>query len=176
MPSSVTSILLIVAMLALLFFMFRSGKKREREAAEMRNSLQVGDEITTIGGIVGKIVSLREETVVIETTKDKTHIRFLRSAVSRVDVRAEDSVAPAPKDAPAEAPKGKKGGKKPSPKPAPAAIPASTETETAEETANAVTTETEVSVADEQPSDDIPEAMPAPKAAGTDNESADKNA
>jgi preprotein translocase subunit YajC len=57
----------------------------------MRNNLQVGDEITTIGGIIGKIVSIKDETCVIETSRDCTKIRILKSAVSRVDVKAEDS-------------------------------------------------------------------------------------
>ena len=100
-----------IAILAMWFFMIRPQKKQEKEAAQMRDNLRVGDEVTTIGGIVGKIVSVREETVVIETTKDKTHIRFLRAAIRSVDVCAEDSVAPAPK-APAEPATPKKRGRK----------------------------------------------------------------
>ena len=57
----------------------------------MRDGLQVGDEITTIGGIIGKIVSVKEETCVIETSRDKTRIRILKSAVKTVDVKAEDA-------------------------------------------------------------------------------------
>ena len=57
----------------------------------MRNNLQVGDEITTIGGVIGKIVSIKEETITIETSHDRTKIRFLRSAVRCVDVKAEDA-------------------------------------------------------------------------------------
>ena len=115
-----TLLIMVGIMVVVMIFSSRSQKKQEREANEMRNNLRVGDEVTTIGGIVGKIVSLREETVVIETTKDKTHIRFLRQAIRSVDVCAEDSAAAAPA-APAtpaeEAPKApkapkKKGGKK----------------------------------------------------------------
>lgn len=76
------------------FFGIRPQKRQEREAAEMRNSLMVGDEITTIGGIIGKIVSIKDETMVIETTRDHTRIRLLKSAVRSVDVRVN---APAPK-------------------------------------------------------------------------------
>ena len=57
----------------------------------MRNNLAVGDEITTIGGIIGKVVSIREETVLIETSHDRTKIRLLRSAISKVDVKADDA-------------------------------------------------------------------------------------
>ena len=103
-----------VMIAGLYFFMIRPQKKQEKEANDMRNNLRVGDEVTTIGGIVGKIVSVREETVVIETTKDKTHIRFLRQAIRSVDVCAEDSTPPAPKAEEAAPAKGgkKKGGKK----------------------------------------------------------------
>ena len=75
------------------FFGIRPQKRQEREAAEMRNSLMVGDEITTIGGIIGKIVSIKDETMVIETTRDHTRIRFLKSAVRSVDVRVNAPVA-----------------------------------------------------------------------------------
>ena len=87
------SIVLMVVLFIGVFYFFgiRPQKKQEREAAEMRNSLMVGDEITTIGGIIGKIVSIKEETCVIETAHDKTKIRILKTAVSRVDVKAEDA-------------------------------------------------------------------------------------
>ena len=86
------SLVMIVAMLALLyFFMIRPQKKQEKETQAMRNSLQVGDEITTIGGIIGKIVSIKEETCMIETGHDRTKIRILKSAVRNVDVKAEDA-------------------------------------------------------------------------------------
>ena len=59
----------------------------------MRNSLAVGDEVTTIGGIIGKVVSIKEETFVLETTREKTHIRFLKGAVRSVDVKIADIAA-----------------------------------------------------------------------------------
>ena len=83
--------LLLVIMVAMFFFTSRSNKKQEREAQNMRDSLSVGDEITTIGGIIGKIVSIKEETLVLETSHDRTRIRILKTAVSRVDVKAEDA-------------------------------------------------------------------------------------
>ncbi len=87
----ITTIIMIVAMVAIFyFFMYRPQKKQEKEASDMRNGLQVGDEITTIGGIIGKIVSIKEETCVIETGRDGTKIRILKSAVKNVDVKAED--------------------------------------------------------------------------------------
>ena len=86
------SILIIVVMFVVLyFFMIRPQKKQEREINNMRNNLQVGDEITTIGGIIGKIISIKEETVMIETGHDRTKIRILKTAVRNVDVHAEDA-------------------------------------------------------------------------------------
>jgi preprotein translocase subunit YajC len=84
--------LMIVLMLVFLYFiMIRPQKKQEKKVNDMRNNLQVGDEITTIGGIIGRIVSIKDETIVIETSHDRTKIRFLRSAVRCVDVKAEDA-------------------------------------------------------------------------------------
>ena len=75
------------------FVMIRPQKKQEKKDAEMRNALQVGDEVTTIGGIIGRVVSIKEETFVLETTKDRTRIRFLRGAIRSVDVRIADVIA-----------------------------------------------------------------------------------
>ena len=67
------------------FFMIRPQKKQEKEAQAMRNSLSIGDEVTTIGGIIGRVVNVKEETFLIETTKERTRIRFERSALKRID-------------------------------------------------------------------------------------------
>ena len=87
----ITMGLLLVVMVAMFWFTSRSNKKQEKQAQNMRDSLSVGDEITTIGGIIGKIVSIKEETLVLETSHDRTRIRILKTAVSRVDVKAEDA-------------------------------------------------------------------------------------
>ena len=84
-------IMMVGLLVVMYFFMIRPQKKQEKEQNAMRNNLAVGDEITTIGGIIGKIVSIKEETCVIETTHERTKIRILKSAVSRVDVKAEDA-------------------------------------------------------------------------------------
>ena len=84
--------LIMIAILGIvMFFSFRKQKKQDQETNNMRNNLQVGDEITTIGGIIGKIVSIKEETCVIETSRDGTKIRILKTSIARVDVKAEDS-------------------------------------------------------------------------------------
>ena len=82
------SIIMIVLLVVVFYFMYRSNKKQEREATQMRENLEVGDEITTIGGLVGEIVSIKEDTIVIETSKAGTKIRFLKTAVRTVDVSA----------------------------------------------------------------------------------------
>lgn len=86
-----TWVLLGAMLLFFYFFIIRPQKKQEREQQQMRDNLQIGDEITTIGGIIGKIVSITEETLVLETTKNCTKIRILKSAVRNVDVKAEDA-------------------------------------------------------------------------------------
>ena len=90
--SAITTVVMLVAMIAIFyFFMYRPQKKQEKESNDMRNNLQVGDEITTIGGIIGKIVSIKDETVLIETSNERNKIRILRTAVRNVDVHAEDA-------------------------------------------------------------------------------------
>ncbi len=89
--SMIPMLLLLVGVGAMLFFTSRSNKKKEREEQSQRDNLQVGDEITTIGGVIGKVVSIKEETFVLETSHDRTRIRFLKSAISRIDVKAEDA-------------------------------------------------------------------------------------
>ena len=88
-----TWIIMIVMLVAMWWFTSRSQKKKDQEAQNMRDSLQVGDEVTTIGGIIGKVVSIKEETFVLETTKDRTKIRFLKGAVRSIDVKIADIAA-----------------------------------------------------------------------------------
>ncbi len=84
-------IFLVLMIVVFYFFMIRPQKKQEKEYNKMLSELQPGDEITTKGGIIGKVVSIKEETMVIETSRDRTKIRLLRSAVSKIDVKAEDT-------------------------------------------------------------------------------------
>ena len=95
-PTGGSSPLIMIGIIAVMFgafyfFGIRPQKKQEKEMNSMRNNLAVGDEITTIGGIIGKVVSIKEETCVIETTHERTKIRILKTAISRVDVKAEDA-------------------------------------------------------------------------------------
>lgn len=64
------------------FLLIRPENKRKKQVSEMRSSLQVGDEITTIGGVVGKIVSIKDDVIVIETGADRVRVELARWAVS----------------------------------------------------------------------------------------------
>ena len=89
----VTIVMIVGLVLVFYFFVIRPQKKQEKQDAEMRDSLAVGDEVTTIGGIIGKVVSIKDETFVLETTKDCTKIRFLRGAIRSIDVKIQEVVA-----------------------------------------------------------------------------------
>ncbi len=93
MESYFSIIMIVVLFVVLYFFMIRPQRKQEKKDAAMRDALAVGDEVTTIGGIIGKVVSIKGETFVLETTKDKTKIRFLKGAIRSVDVKAMDIAA-----------------------------------------------------------------------------------
>ena len=76
-------IIMMVIMIAVFyFFLIRPENKKKKEANEMRNALKVGDNITTIGGVIGDIVSIKDETIIIETSADKVRIEFTKWAVS----------------------------------------------------------------------------------------------
>ena len=95
MQSTIPMLIILVVMIAFIFFSYRSQKKQERQVEEMRNNLAVGDEVTTIGGIIGRVVSIKDETCVIETSRECSKIRILKSAIRTVDVKAEDVAAEA---------------------------------------------------------------------------------
>ena len=103
---------LIFVFVLMYFFMIRPQKKQEQKEAQMRDNLQVGDEVTTIGGIIGRVVSIKGETFTLETSRDRTKIRFVRNAIKSVDVRIADKYAEAEatkaEEAPAEAEDSKK--------------------------------------------------------------------
>ena len=65
------------------FLMIRPQRKRDKNQREMRSKLEVGDEIITIGGIIGRVVSMREDSLVIETGSDRSKIRITRGAVQQ---------------------------------------------------------------------------------------------
>lgn len=81
-------ILVYVAIFAAIyFFMIRPQSKRKKQEQAMRNNLEIGDDITTIGGIMGRVISIKEETdsIVIETAADRNKLQLKRWAISTVD-------------------------------------------------------------------------------------------
>ena len=83
------TIIMLVGMIAIFYFiLIRPENKRKKEAEEMRSSVKVGDEISTIGGIVGKVVSVKDEKFVIETGADQVRIEFAKWALSTNETAA----------------------------------------------------------------------------------------
>ncbi len=74
------------------FFLIRPQKKRDKAEKEMRESIQVGDEISTIGGFIGKVVSIKDETLVIESSADRTKLKLYRWAVRGKEAAPADKV------------------------------------------------------------------------------------
>ena len=87
------SLIMIVLMIAIMYFlMIRPQQKKQKEEQKMRNSLRVGDELTTIGGIKGRVVSIKDETITIETGADRSKIQFEKWAIQTVHTKHEDPV------------------------------------------------------------------------------------
>ena len=86
------STILPMALLFLVFYfvLIRPQRKRDKETQRMRNSIQVGDEVITAGGIVGLVVSIKEDTVVIETGGDRSKIRIKRWAIQQNETVHDD--------------------------------------------------------------------------------------
>jgi preprotein translocase subunit YajC len=98
-PIAIGGIILIFAVMY--FLMIRPQKKKEKAVTEMRNSLGVGDQIVTIGGIKGKITSVKDDSLIVQVGTEKTKIEFMRWAISRVD-EANPNKKAAPKEEIAE--------------------------------------------------------------------------
>ena len=93
-----SSIIMLVAMLAIFYFMLiRPENKRKKEAEQMRNSVKTGDKIVTIGGIVGTVVNVKDSKLVIETGADQVRIELEKWAVSSNETAAEAAKAEAKK-------------------------------------------------------------------------------
>ena len=67
------------------FLMIRPQRKKDKQLQDMRSSLDIGDNVTTIGGVVGRVVALKDDTVVLETGTDRNRVRFKRWAVQEVE-------------------------------------------------------------------------------------------
>ena len=85
------SILMLVLMLAIFYFMLiRPENKRKKANEEMRSNLKKGDTVTTIGGIVGTIVQVNDATIIIETSEDRVRMELTKWAVSTTGIQATD--------------------------------------------------------------------------------------
>ena len=104
MTQGMSSIIMIVALFAIMYFMMiRPENKRKKKAQEMRDGLKKGDTITTIGGIIGTVVNVKEDKIVIETSADQVRIEFAKWAISSNETAAEAAKAQAQKDQEAKA-------------------------------------------------------------------------
>ena len=82
MEGASSSIIMLVVLIAVFYFMLiRPENKRKKKAQEMRDSLKKGDTITTIGGIVGKILTIKDDEITIETSADRTKLAFKKWCV-----------------------------------------------------------------------------------------------
>ena len=90
--NSLMSTVLMIALIGLLgyFLLYRPQKKQEKAVAAMRSSLKVGDEISTTGGILGKVLQIKDDFIVIETGNDRTKLKLAKWAIRAVEKRAED--------------------------------------------------------------------------------------
>ncbi len=92
------SIIMLVAMLGVFYFMLiRPENKRKKESEQMRSSVKVGDKITTIGGIVGTIVNVKDEKIVIETSADQVRMELMKWSISTNETATEAAQAEAKK-------------------------------------------------------------------------------
>lgn len=88
--SMLMPLLLIAGMFVLMYFTsIRPQKKRQKEEQQLRENLQIGDEITTIGGIMGRIVTIKEDSIIIETGADRVKMRIMRWAVQTNNTATE---------------------------------------------------------------------------------------
>lgn len=94
-PETLSSLVMILVLIVIFYFLlWRPESKKKKEAAALRESLKVGDQITTIGGVVGTICAIKEETIVMETGADRVRIEFTKWAISSKGTQADQN-APA---------------------------------------------------------------------------------
>ena len=93
-----SSIFMLIAMLAVFYFMLiRPENKRKKEAEQMRSAVKTGDKITTIGGIMGTVVHVKEDRIVIETSADQVRMEIAKWGISSNETAEESAKAEAKK-------------------------------------------------------------------------------
>lgn len=88
----------VVLIVAFYFFLIRPQRKRDKQERDMRNSIEIGDEISTIGGFIGRVVSIKDDVLVIESSSDRTKLKIYRWAIRGKEAPATETVE-APKEA-----------------------------------------------------------------------------
>ena len=92
------TVLMLVVMIGVFYFLLiRPENKRKKEAEQMRSNVHTGDQVTTIGGIVGTVVSVKDDKFVLETGADQVRVEFAKWAISTNDTAAEAAKAEAKK-------------------------------------------------------------------------------
>ena len=89
---------LVVLIILFYFLMIRPQRKRDKAEREMRNSIEVGDEISTIGGFIGRVVNVKDDVLIIESSSDRTKLKIYRWAIRGKEAPATETVE-APKEA-----------------------------------------------------------------------------
>ncbi len=85
-----TIIMIVVLVVVFYFFLIRPENKKKKKLKEMRDSLSIGDDITTIGGIIGKVVACNNETVTFETSEDRVRVQVAKWAISTIGKATEE--------------------------------------------------------------------------------------
>lgn len=83
-----TVVMIVVLIVVFYFFLYRPQKKQEKETADMRNSIELGDVVSTVGGIIGVVVRIKDEMLLIESGADRTRIQIQKWAVRNIEERA----------------------------------------------------------------------------------------
>lgn len=83
---------LILVFVLMYFMMIRPQRKKEKEDKKMRDNLRVGDQLTTIGGICGHVVNIKDDTITIESSADRTKLQFKKWAIQTVETKHDDPV------------------------------------------------------------------------------------
>ena len=89
---------LVVLIILFYFLLIRPQRKRDKAEREMRNSIEVGDEISTIGGFIGRVVNIKDDVLIIESSNDRTKLKIYRWAIRGKEAPATETVE-APKEA-----------------------------------------------------------------------------
>lgn len=84
---------LVLIVVVFYFMLIRPQRKRDKATQEMRSKVEVGDEIVTVGGVIGRVVSLKDDTIVIETGSDRSKVRIARWAIQTNNTVHDDTPA-----------------------------------------------------------------------------------